>query len=107
LSLRKTDCLDIRAYSEQLYKLNPVIAEHIAWYVAKHCAEDDKISKRILELTGMVLAMTKEGQQDSSRAVFVSFLGGILVSEGLAYPNTRLGIGFRCPMTDLAAPTPL
>jgi hypothetical protein len=99
--------LDIRAYSEHPGNQKPMAAEQIAWHVAKLCLEDDRISARILQLTGMLLAITTQGQEAGKRGIFVSFLGGVLVKEGLAFPNARLGIGFCSPVADLAAPTSL
>jgi hypothetical protein len=99
--------LDVRAYSGRTFNLRPTTAEHVAWHVAKLCVGDRRVSTRILELTGMVLAISKDGQEARSRAVLVSFLGGVLVREGLGFPNARLGVGFRSSIAELAAPTPL
>ncbi|KAH0539048.1 hypothetical protein FGG08_004394 [Glutinoglossum americanum] len=99
--------LDFRAYSEYSIKLSPVTSERIAWHAAKLFIEDVRTSSRILELTGMLLITSKDGQVAGSRAILASFFGGILVNEGLAFPNARMGIAFRSSITELASPTPL
>ncbi|KAI9771205.1 MAG: hypothetical protein M1839_002864 [Geoglossum umbratile] len=98
--------LDFRAYSEHASRLDPQTGEHVAWHAAKLCVKDGRVSSKILELTGMMVAISKEGQEAGGRSVLASFLGGVLVGEGLAFPSSRLGIAFRTPVADLATPTP-
>jgi hypothetical protein len=97
--------LDFRAYSECESRLGAQSGEHVAWHAAKFCIEDRRVSSKILELTGMLVAIS-EGQEPGNRSVLASFLGGVLVSEGLAFPSSRLGIAFRTSASDLATPTP-
>ena len=101
--------MDVRAYStERLNKRVPTSAEHIAWHAARLCMVDKKIVNGVMSLTGMLLAITTDSRtSDGTVAVLASFNGGILVSEGLASPNTRLLISFRASPQSLCAPTPL
>jgi len=102
--------MDARAYSTQrLSRQVPTSAEHIAWHAARLCIENAKIVDGIMSLTGMMLAVTTDSRSssDGTIAILASFNGGILVSEGLASPNTRLLISFRACPKSLCAPTPL
>ncbi|KAI9859760.1 MAG: hypothetical protein M1813_006477 [Trichoglossum hirsutum] len=106
-SPRITRGLDFRAYAKQSNNLSPVSAEHIAWHAAMLCVGDGRVSSRVLELTGMLVAVSSQGQEAGDRAILVSFFGGILVEEGLGFPGARMGVAFRSPIGELAAPTPL
>jgi len=58
----------------------------------------------------MLIAITThspDGDSDGTVGILVSFKGGILVSEGIVSPNTRLIVGFRALPRSLCAPTPL
>lgn len=102
--------MDARAYStEHLSRRVPTPAEHIAWYAARLSIENAVIVDGIMSLTGMMLAATADSRSssDGTIAILASFNGGILVSEGLASPNTRLLISFRASPKSLCAPTPL
>ncbi|OCK78583.1 hypothetical protein K432DRAFT_356537 [Lepidopterella palustris CBS 459.81] len=106
--LRRFDILDLRAYSGSLFEGHPLTAEHIAWHAAKICREKSpKTASNVLKLTGMLATAEHNNEQPETRAIFVSFLGGVLVTEGLAFPNIRVCIGFRARVTELGAPTPL
>lgn len=81
-------------------------AENISWYAAKLCHQDyHTTATQILKITGMLIKSTKMAGQLGHRAMIVSFLGGILVTEGLAYPNVRMCAGFRATVSQLAAHT--
>ena len=102
--------MDARAYStERLNRRVPTSAEHIAWHAARLCIANAKIVNGVMSLTGMMLAVTADSRSssDGTIAILASFNGGILVSEGLASPNTRLLISFRASPRSLRAPTPL
>jgi hypothetical protein len=102
--------IDARAYStECLNRRVPTSAEHIAWYAARLCIKDEKIVNGVMSLTGMLLAITSNSRSsdDGTIAVLASFNGGILVSEDLASPNTRLLISFRASPQSLCTPKPL
>ncbi|XP_750082.2 uncharacterized protein AFUA_1G03320 [Aspergillus fumigatus Af293] len=84
----------------------PMSAENISWYAAKLCHQDyHTTATQILKITGMLIKSTKMAGQLGHRAMIVSFLGGILVTEGLAYPNVRMCAGFRATVSQLAAHT--
>jgi hypothetical protein len=102
--------MDARAYStERSNRRVPTSAEHIAWHAARLCIANAKIVNGVMSLTGMMLAVTADSHSssDGTIAILASFNGGILVSEGLASPNTRLLISFRASPQSLCAPTPL
>jgi hypothetical protein len=102
--------MDARAYStERSNRRVPTSAEHIAWHAAHLCIANAKIVNGVMSLTGMMLAVTADSHSssDGTIAILASFNGGILVSEGLASPNTRLLISFRASPQSLCAPTPL
>lgn len=110
LSMQRMDCLDARAYSMVHSDTRVTMpAEHIAWFVARLCVDDEKVCNGLLSLTGMLLVATTDDQHfaHDSIALIVSFNGGILVTEGLAAPNTRLLLSFHASPQALGAPTSL
>ncbi|EDP55677.1 hypothetical protein AFUB_003740 [Aspergillus fumigatus A1163] len=105
-SNQSNNALDIRVYSPSLFTGQPMSAENISWYAAKLCHQDyHTTATQILKITGMLIKSTKMAGQLGHRAMIVSFLGGILVTEGLAYPNVRMCAGFRATVSQLAAHT--
>ncbi|KAH0563337.1 hypothetical protein GP486_002099 [Trichoglossum hirsutum] len=106
-SPRTTRGLDFRSYARLSNDLSPVSAEQIAWHAATLCVEDGRVLSKVMELTGMLVTVSKQGQEAGDRAVLVSFFGGILVDEGLLFPGARMAVAFSSPIGELAAPTPL
>ncbi|OCL09531.1 hypothetical protein AOQ84DRAFT_404329 [Glonium stellatum] len=106
-SLLRGDCMDLRIYSDQPSCCTPLAGEQIAWQAAKLCHQSNDITSRLLDLTGMRVMASTNSQQKGNRAIFASFNGGLIVTEGLAFPGTRICLGFSSSITDLAAPTPL
>lgn len=103
----KSVVLDARAYSPRLLYNPPTTGERVAYQTAKLCFQESKVAEFILKLTGMKVACMQQGQRENSRAILTIFTGGVLVSEGLAFPNAQLCLAFSSNLTDLAAPTAL
>ncbi|KAH8748186.1 hypothetical protein F5882DRAFT_370487 [Hyaloscypha sp. PMI_1271] len=99
--------LDARSYS--LHNLNnkPTVGERVAYQTAKLCQNDATVRTLITNITGMQLVSLSVPEDPDTRALLVSFTGGILVSEGLTSPAAPLIISFRSKISDLAAPTSL
>jgi hypothetical protein len=102
---RRSDSLDLRVYSEDLILRKPNSAESIAWYVAISCTEDTRLARHISKLMGSKIVIRSDGQQQSKRAVIALFNNGVITSDGLAFPNARVGVAFWSSLTNLAAPT--
>ena len=105
--IERSPVLDARAYSSRALNFAPTAGERLAYLTAKICLEDSNASEIVLDLTGMNLHVLRTGQPDGIRKNLTSFSGGILVTEGLAFPNAQVCIAFRAQCFDLAAPTPL
>lgn len=96
---------DARAYSMVSLGNAAVNGESIAWYAAKLFMDNDKLADEVISLTGM---RVKIRQDEPDKAfVLISYTGGLLIQEGLAYPNARLCLAFRSSIIDLAQPTAL
>lgn len=106
-TLRRPKNIDVRAYDQHPGKYAPVDGERIAWYIASKYFKDRAFRLRILSLTGLFLQVVVDTEDNDRRIIFVSFKGGVLVEEGLAYPDARITIAFRCSPSSLGAPTPL
>jgi hypothetical protein len=107
VSLPQETNLDIRGYSPKLEHNDPTTGERIAYQTAKLCLRDSATAEKIQKKTGMKVEVIKEGQRDSFRAILATFTGGILVSEGSAFPNAQVCLGFSSKCAHLAAPTGL
>ncbi|KAE9365014.1 hypothetical protein N431DRAFT_430584 [Stipitochalara longipes BDJ] len=103
----RSPVLDARAYSLRALNFAPTVGERLAYLTAKLCLEDSNASEIILDLTGMNLHVLQAGQPEGIRGILTSFSGGIIVTEGLAFPNAQVCIAFRAQCSDLVAPTSL
>ena len=99
--------LDARAYSPRPHGNLPVRGERVAFQLANLCKNDLAVSALIMRLTGIIMKVSIEDQPDNHRAILMSFNGGLLVSEGLAFPNTQICLAFRSGPSDLGSPTAL
>lgn len=106
-SLGRSSSIDVRAYDKHTGVYAPIDGERIAWYIAREYFGDRAFRLQILQLTGLFLQVVADPKEKNGVVVFVSFQGGILVEEGLAYPDSRMAVAFRCTPFDLGAPTPL
>ncbi|KAH6710772.1 hypothetical protein BKA61DRAFT_612385 [Leptodontidium sp. MPI-SDFR-AT-0119] len=103
---RKWGNIDARAYSALSFKEITTDGESIAWEAAKLCFEDAALVTKIQELTGMLLHAVP--MQDKNNCdVLVAFDGGLLVSEGLAFPNCQVMLSFHSSISALGTPTAL
>ncbi|KAH9477754.1 hypothetical protein JR316_0009982 [Psilocybe cubensis] len=107
-SLRRPNSIDVRAYDQHFVSIQtPIDGERIAWYIAREHVKNRAFRLQIHQLTGLFVQVVDDPKSYNNLVVFVSFRGGVLVEEGLAYPDNRMTIAFRCAPLDLGAPTPL
>lgn len=99
--------LDTRAYSPRSYSQPPTTGERVAFQTAKLMLKDSQLRGHLKKLTGMSLNISHSGQSPTQRAILASFSGGILLSEGIGFPNAYLCIAFQASPSDLASPTAL
>lgn len=99
--------LDARAYSPRTYNQPPTTGERVAFQTAKLVFKDQKLCYHLTKLTGMNVTINRSGPKSQHLAVLTSFTGGILLSEGVGFPNAQLYIAFRAQSSDLASPTAL
>lgn len=99
--------LDARAYSPRIYNQPPTTGERVAFQTASLILKDRQLCAHLKNLTGMSLIVSHSGDAPNQRAILASFCGGILLSEGVGFPNAQLCIAFRAKSPDLAAPTAL
>ncbi|KAF2263681.1 hypothetical protein CC78DRAFT_465258 [Lojkania enalia] len=105
---RVADNVDLRVYSLQTSSCIPLTGEFVAWRAAKlaNTSIFRETGNALLSLTGMSLRVI-QSHSINERKIIVSFNGGVLTEEGLAYPNAKLCLAFPTLIQDLAAPTPL
>jgi hypothetical protein len=108
-SIPSTNSIDARSYPLRILDNIPAVGERIAYQTAKLVHQDPSIRNLFKRLTGMHLAIipSPSPESTSTRSVLVSFTGGVLVTEGLASPASRLLLSFESKTSDLAAPTSL
>ena len=99
--------LDARSYSLRLLNNAPTVGERVAYQTAKLCQHDPSIRGLITNITGMQLLSVSVLKDPDTRALLISFSGGILVSEGVASPAAPILLSFRSKICDLAAPSSL
>lgn len=100
--------IDARAYSFRAHCDAPTAGERIALETARLCLNDNHAAGIIQKITGLRLKVLLSGDHDpTTRAILVSFVGGVLVSEGLAFPATRILLSFLSHISSLSAPTSL
>jgi len=97
--------VDARAYSTLSFEESATDGETIAWETAKLCSQNPALIQKLIQLTGMVLHVA--AQDKNNCGVFVAFEGGLLVSEGLAFPNCQVILAFNSSISALATPTAL
>ena len=103
---RQSGNIDARAYSALSFKEIATDGESIAWEAAKLCFEDAALVTKIKDLTGMLLHAVPV-QDKNNCDVLVAFDGGLLVSEGLAFPNCQVMLSFHSSISALGIPTAL
>ncbi|KAN0102655.1 hypothetical protein V8E51_010968 [Hyaloscypha variabilis] len=108
-SMPPTNSIDARAYSLRILDNAPTVGERVAYQTAKLAQQDPSICNLFKTLIGMHLVILPSSSAESTctRSILVSFTGGILVSEGLASPASRLILSFESKTSDLAAPSSL
>jgi len=108
-SIPPTNSMDARSYSLRSLDNTPMVGERVAYQTAKLVQQDPSLCSLFKTLTGMHLAIlpSPSPESTSTRSILVSFTGGILVSEGLASPASRLLLSFESSISDLAAPSSL
>lgn len=104
-----TYAIDARSYSLRSLDNPPTVGERVAYQTAKLAQHDPSICELLKTLTGMnlVILPCPSPQSPSTRSALVYFTGGILVSEGLASPASRMLLSFQSKISDLAAPSSL
>lgn len=105
--LRNPERMDARGYSMLSPGHTPASGESIAWHIAKLCLQDKIVAAKVLDLTGMRVLVMKDDPAAETCAILVSYTGGLMVTEGLAYPNARICLAFRTRIADLALPSTL
>jgi hypothetical protein len=108
-SIPPTNSIDARSYSLLILDSTPTVGERVAYQTAKLVQQDPSICELFKTLIGMHLAILPSLSPESTsiRSILVSFTGGILVSEGLASPASRILLSFESKISDLAAPSSL
>jgi hypothetical protein len=104
-----TNSIDARSYSLCILDNAPTVGERVAYQTAKLVQHDPYICDLFKTLIGMHLAIlhSPSPESTSTRSILVSFTGGILVTEGIASPASRLLLSFESKTSDLAAPSSL
>jgi len=97
---------DLRMYSTLSSGFTPQAGDKVAWVASRLSRTSLTSAERILQVTGMALALFPAGST-STRHIIVSFTGGVLTEQGLAFPNARMCLAFTCHSRELATPTPL
>ncbi|KAF2110878.1 hypothetical protein BDV96DRAFT_650490 [Lophiotrema nucula] len=103
---RSGSLLDLRLYSLQRTECAPAKGELIAWQAAKILHQTPGLTESILALLDMHVTICK-GDTLMERKLVITYAGGILTEEGLAFPNAQMCLAFPAYISDLAAPTPL
>jgi hypothetical protein len=101
----KSRTLDARAYSRQIYNQQPTTGERIAFRTAKLILKDPQLHGHLTKLTGMTVTVGRAAPHQ--RAILASFSGGILLVEGVGFPEAILCQAFQSTSSDLASPTGL
>lgn len=99
--------LDIRVYSDAPALGTPAPAEKLAWHLAGLCLQDKPVIQWLKSITGMRVFVNTDNPSSDKRALLVCYMGGVLVKEGIAAPNTIVNVAFRSSIENLAAPTGL
>jgi hypothetical protein len=103
---RSRQNVDARAYSTLSFEESATDGETIAWETARLCSQNPVLVQKILELTEMVLHVVPS-QDNNDCDVLIAFGGGLLVSEGLAFPNCQVMLAFHSTISALSTPTAL
>jgi hypothetical protein len=108
-SMPPANSVDARSYSLLVLDNTPTSGERAAYQTAKLVQQHPSICGLLKTLIGMHLAIlpSPSPESTSTRSILVSFTGGVLVSEGLAFPASHLLLSFESKTSDLAAPSSL
>jgi hypothetical protein len=108
-SIPPTNSIDARSYALCILDNAPTAGERVAYQTAKLIQHDPSICDLFKTLIGMHLAILRSpsAESTSTRSILVSFTGGVLVTEGIASPASRLLLSFESNTSDLAAPSSL